>query len=319
MISREVAWRVFASELNESTLVLTGEEERAPSYVVTPLGAKINRVYMVGVITDLENAGTSEEPLWKARMADPTGTIYISAGQFQPEAAQALSKMPVPGFAAVIGKARTYSPEEGVIYISIRPEAVKTVSRELRDAWVLDSCKALKHRLDAVSEAKEMGEPSVDELMKLGYNQKLAEGVIAAMDHYGDIPLEGYQTMLVDALRYLIPEEGEQVMDVPEKAQAPEVEEEFDEDVAEPPVMEEQVEKPDEEGDDDDEELTDDEISLIQLIDEQDPESGGLDWDVLAKAAKKAGLKKDAFETAVEGLLDKGLVYEPMLGKIRKI
>lgn len=316
MISREVAWRVFASELNESTLVLTGEEERAPSYVVTPLGAKINRVYVVGVITDLENTGTSEEPLWRARMADPTGTMFISAGQFQPEAAQAMSKMPVPGFAAVIGKVRVYSPEEGVMYISIRPEVVKTVSREMRDAWVLDSCKSLKQRLEAVSEAKEMGEPSVDELMKLGYSQKLAEGVLAAMDHYGDIQLDGYRTMLVDALRYLIPEEGEQVMEVPEEGQVPEVEEEFENDVAEPPVVEPPVEKP---GEETDEELTDDETGLIQLIDEHDPESNGLDWDVLAKAAKKSGLKKDAFETAAEGLLDKGLVYEPMLGRIRKI
>ena len=92
--------------------------------------------------------------------------------------------------------------------------------------------------------------------------------------------------------------------------------EEFEEDVAEPPVMETPAGKPDEEPDD---ELTDDETGLIQLIDEQDPESNGLDWDVLAKAAKKSGLKKDAFETAMEGLLDKGLVYEPMLGRIRKI
>ena len=44
MISREVAWRVFAGEYNSSNLEIKGEGERAPSYIVTPLGAMINRV-----------------------------------------------------------------------------------------------------------------------------------------------------------------------------------------------------------------------------------------------------------------------------------
>ena len=57
MRGREVAWRMFAGELNDSSLVRTGDEERSPTHVITPLGAKINRVYVVGVITDLENRG----------------------------------------------------------------------------------------------------------------------------------------------------------------------------------------------------------------------------------------------------------------------
>ena len=147
MMGREVAWRIFAGELNDSSLVEKGEEERAPTYVISPLGARINRVYMVGVITDLENVGSSEEPIWRARIADPTGTTYVSAGQFQPEAAQALSKIPVPSFAAIIGKVRVYSPEEGVMYISIRPEVVKQVDKDMRDGWVLEGAESLKHRI----------------------------------------------------------------------------------------------------------------------------------------------------------------------------
>ena len=319
MMGREVAWRIFAGELNDSSLVLTSDEERAPAYVVTPLGAKVNRVYVVGVITDLENVGSPEEPLWRAKMADPTGTMFISAGQFQPEAAIALSKMPVPGFAALIGKVRVYSPEEGVMYISVRPETVKTVPKELRDDWVMDGCRALKQRLEAFSEAKNMADPSVEELMSLGYDKNLAEGVMTAMEHYGDISLERYQTMLVDALRFLIPEEGEEIMNVPEGVPKPDVEEEPDEEMpTEPPVMEPETEAVGDEPESDDE-LTEDEEKLLGVIGEEDPDTGGIDWDVLAKAAKKSGLKKQSFEDAMEGLLDKGLVYEPMLGRIRKI
>jgi RPA family protein len=317
MRGREVAWRLFAGELNESSLVLTGEEERSPTFVVTPLGAKVNRVFAVGVITDLENVGSSEEPLWRARMSDPTGTLFISAGQFQPEAALALSKMPVPGFAAVIVKVRVYSPEEGVMYLSVRPEVVKNVTRESRDDWILESCRALKRRIEAFSEAVEMAEPSVGELMNLGYDRNLAEGIVAAIDHYGDVPVDRYKTMLVDSLRNLVPDEGEIPEEI-EEGEPPEPQDEFDEDIAtEPPVLEPEPDLPD--GDDPDEELTDGEEKLLAVIGEEDPESSGMDWDVLAKAAKKAGLKKQDFEAAMEGLLEKGIVYEPMLGRIRKI
>ena len=334
MNGREVAWRVFAGELNDSSLVEKGEEERAPSYVITPLGARINRVYIVGVITELENAGSPEEPIWKARIADPSGISYVSAGQFQPEAAAALAKIPIPSFAAIIGKVRVYSPEEGVMYISISPEIVKSVDKELRDGWVLDSSKALKHRLEAYNEAINMSTPSVEELVELGYSETLAKGIVSSIDHYGEIPVERYQAMLLDSVRYLIPEEGGGSEELPVPEDKPdlqdEVEEYEDDEPPEPPVMEPEPEHTDNEpgdspesdvssSDDDDEELTDDEGKLIKLINEKDPESAGMDWDDLEKAAKKKKMNKDDFDEAMEGLLEKGLVYEPMLGKIRKI
>src|SRR5213593_3675109 len=71
-VMREVAWRLFASEYNDTTLEMDGGGERAPSYVVTPLGAKVNRVFVVGVITDVENVGTDIQPMWRARVSDPT-------------------------------------------------------------------------------------------------------------------------------------------------------------------------------------------------------------------------------------------------------
>ncbi len=323
MNGREVAWRVFAGELNDSSLVEKGEEERSPSYVITPLGARINRAYIVGVITDLENVGSPEEPMWRAKLTDPSGTTNISAGQFQPEAALTLSKIPVPSFAAIIGKVRVYSPEEGVMYISISPEIVKPVDKELRDSWVLDSSKALKHRLEAYNEAINMSTPSVEELVELGYSETLAKGIVSSIDHYGEIPVERYQAMLLDSVRYLIPEEGGGSEELPVPEEKPHVQDEpEDDEPPEPPVMEPEPEESEEKSsisDDADEELTDEEGKLIELINKKDPESSGMDWDDLEKAAKKEKMNKDAFDEAMEGLLDKGLVYEPMLGKIRKI
>ncbi len=324
MNAREVAWRVFAGELNDSSLVVTSDEERAPSYIITPLGAKVNRVYIVGVVTDLENVGSPEEPMWRAKMVDPTGTTYISAGQFQPEAAAAMAKLTVPGFAAIIGKVRVYSPEEGVIYISIRPEVVKPVEKGIRNAWVMDACKSLKFRLDAVSEAMKMEGEIAEGLAGLGFPQNLAQGIASARAHYGDIPVEKYHSMLVDSLRYLIPEEGGD-HDIPEPVAAeapndPDDYDEFEESIDIPPVPPQAPEPAKAKSEtNSDEELTENEEKLLKVISTEDPKTAGMDWDVLAKSAKKAGLAKDVFEEAIEGLLDKGLIYEPMLGKIRKI
>src|SRR2546428_10884082 len=110
---REVAWRLFASEYNDATLEMDGGGERAPSYVVTPLGAKVNRVFVVGVITDVENVGTDIQPMWRARVSDPTGTFRIYAGQYQPEAAATLSKLKPPVFGAIGGQSRIDSPQAG--------------------------------------------------------------------------------------------------------------------------------------------------------------------------------------------------------------
>ena len=71
MNGREVAWRVFAGELNNSSLPEKDDGEFSPSYLITPLGARINRVYIVGVITDLENVGSLEDQCGELKLQTP--------------------------------------------------------------------------------------------------------------------------------------------------------------------------------------------------------------------------------------------------------
>src|SRR5207245_1230087 len=176
---REVAWRLFASEYNDASLELDGGGERAPSYVVTPLGAKVNRVFVVGVITDVENVGSDAQPMWRARISDPTGTFHVYAGQYQPEAAATLSKLKPPVFGAIVGKSRVYSPESGAVYTSIRPERVKAVDETVRDYWILEACRSLQKRLDAMAEAQKMDPLTVEALVKNGKDAAW-EGILEA-------------------------------------------------------------------------------------------------------------------------------------------
>lgn len=293
MIAREVAWRIFAGEYNSSVHVETGSGERAPSYVVTPLGAKVNRIFVVGVLTDVENIGSEAEPMWRARLADPTGVFFVSAGQYQPEAAQVLSKIKPPKFVAVIGKSRTYSPEEGVIYVSIRPEIIKEVNSELRDYWVLDSCRNLKKRLDIVGETLQMEKPNIENIISLGADRNLAEGIYSAIENYEYIDLARFNGMLRTALKHLLPEEQD-----------------FDFKETE---AEEEPQKDDSQGNIELEER------LLEIIEKLDSDVKGAVWEDIIEMAQKSGLSRIQIEETTNSLLDKGLIYEPVLGRIKKI
>lgn len=169
-MKRETAWRIFAGEFNDSNVEIKGEGEMAPSYVVTPLGAKVNRLFIVGVLTDVENISEGGD-LVRSHISDPTGVFTLYSGQYQPGVTEALSNIDVPAFVAVIGKSRTYSPEEGTLYVSVRPEKIMEVNAEVRDRWILETCKSTKDRIEAVLEAMKMENSNTQDLRKLGYIQ----------------------------------------------------------------------------------------------------------------------------------------------------
>src|SRR5437867_4913176 len=203
-VIREVAWRLFASEYNDANLEAEGTGERPPSYIVTPLGARVNRLFVVGVLTDVENVGTDGQPMWRGRVSDPTETFHVYAGEYQPEAAAKLAKVKPPAFAAIMGKSRTYSPEPGTTYTSVRPEMIKVVEEHVRDYWILEACRSLKERLEAAREAQKMDPLTKDAFVALGYPEDVADGVVAAAEHYGKVDLARYTSLLAEALRYLL-------------------------------------------------------------------------------------------------------------------
>lgn len=176
-VSREVAWRVFAREYNDADLGFKeGEDERAPNYVATPTGAKINRLFVVGVLTEVERVG--EDDLLRARVSDPTGAFVVYAGQYQPEAVSFFADAETPEFVAVVGKARTYEPDDSDdVYTSVRPEEVNVVDAETRDRWNVETARETLKRVEAVREYLRTGTTpeTLPELHDLG----------EVVDHYG--------------------------------------------------------------------------------------------------------------------------------------
>ena len=311
MNAREVAWRVFSEEYNSSTLEYTGEGEKPASYIITPLGAKVNRMLVVGVATDIESLGEEGRPRYRARIADPTGTFYVSAGEYQPAAAASLSRMSPPAFAAVVGKSRAYSPEEGVKYLSIRPERVVEVDAAARDYWILETAKSTLLRIEAMGDAMQMSQPTVGELMKLGYPENLADGVVRALEYYKDIDLDRFRNSVKDALSSVLP--GKWSGEAREERPARQV-------MAKEAAPEQEPAAKDGDG-----EMTevgvgaDEEGTILAIIEKMDTGGRGAPWDKVVEAAKAKKIDKVRLEEVVATLLDKGDVYEPELGMMKRI
>ena len=310
MNAREVAWRVFAEEYNSSVLEHKGEGEKPVSYIVTPLGARVNRMLVVGVVTDVEDVGEQGKPMYRARITDPTGTFYVSAGQYQPEAAASLSKISPPAFAAVVGKSRAYSPEEGVKYLSVRPETIREVDAVTRDYWVVEAAKSTLLRIDAVEDGLKMAQPSVNELVKLGYPQNLAEGVVQAIEYYKDIDLDRFRNSVREALRSILPEAEERPVARAEKPPKKELVRAKAEPMEKPEVKPEPKEG---------KVSAEEEETVLGMISALDQAGRGAPWDKLVEAAKAKRMDKVRLEEIVGSLMDKGEIYEPELGMMKRI
>lgn len=147
--TREVARRVFATEFNDASHTFKeSDDERAPVYLLLPTGEQANRVFFVGTLTEKEDIGEDNE-YWRGRIVDPTGTFFVYAGQYQPEAASTLRDLEAPAYVAVAGKPRTYETDDGTVNVSVRPESITLVDAETRDRWVVETADRTLDRVAA--------------------------------------------------------------------------------------------------------------------------------------------------------------------------
>ena len=217
---REVAHRVFAAEFDDASLSYSeSDEERAPNYVVTPTGARANRLFVAGVLTELEALDSDQ---LRARIADPTGVFVVYAGQYQPDALAALERLEPPAFVAVTGKARIFEPEDSDrVFTSIRPETISEIDAATRDRWIVETTAQTLDRIGAFAAALAEGEPSADgEVPTGGVRSEQAgdegdtthSGISLAREHYGTTPayLAAVREAALDAAR-LVAGDGEDV------------------------------------------------------------------------------------------------------------
>ncbi len=190
MGGREVAYRLFAAEYNDSEYSYSeSDEERAPNYVITPTGARANRVFVVGVLTEVEQVGND---ILRGRVVDPTGAFVLYAGQYQPDEQAFLEAATPPTFVAVTGKARTFEPDDSdQVFTSIRPESINEVDADTRDRWTVQAAERTLERIGNMATAcslSERGEALEHHLRSQGISERDAQGIALAVDYYGTTP-----------------------------------------------------------------------------------------------------------------------------------
>ncbi|MBE6521599.1 MAG: glycerol dehydrogenase [Thermoplasmata archaeon] len=302
MNARETAWRVFATELNSTTLEIKATEEKQPSYIVTPLGAKINRVLIAGVMTEKENIGSEEEPMWKARIQDVSGSFYINVGRFQPEASAAIADIEIPSFVAAVGRVRTYTTDDQRVFVSVRPEHIVPIDESVRNEWILETAKSTWKRLKDTKKVLGMGDATEQDLIKSGMSPTEAFGITYALDNYGQMPDSTlYLKTIQAALRMLLPDRD--------------VDLGFPEDYSDEP---DEIEMP-ENGESSGNNAAQLEDMILRLLEELDTDGKGAPREELERRAEAEGISSIELEEVSNTLMDKGLVYEPNLRYLKRI
>jgi hypothetical protein len=288
LLKREVAKRVFAREFEafrelEKSVISDSEaaDLKTPNLLISPLGLILNRVFVVGVITELDSVGTLNET-WKARIVDPTGAFTVYAGQYQPEASIFFSTVQIPAFIALTGKARIYEPEPGSFYVSIRAEEVNVVDEKIRIRWVVDTAEQTVERLEAFSEALASGyrgEKLREYLLKRRISSDLVEGISIALEQ------ERSPQELVKLLRDSI-REGLRSLDFDSEGNAGS--------------------------------KADQREFVLELLREMGGHSG-VDYAAFVDTAISNGITYQFIDEVVRSLLAAGQCYEPKIGTIRLI
>ena len=319
MVAREPAWRVFAHEFNQSTLQYKEDEEHGPTYVISPTGAKMNRMFVVGVLTEVEDLASSD--LRRAHIADPTGSFTVYAGKYQADTAAFLAQAEVPQFITVLGRARLYTRNE-TSYASIWPKEVNPTTETIRNNWVINTAERTLDRLEALRIASSSGlqnDELREKLLASNVHPSLTEGIVRAAAYYNapeviadmaptialaiDAIAEprGFTTAKVgtrpardDASRNGTSQENERAAEEQEDMEA---EREPSQAAGEQSINRERV------------------LATMKELDT----GSGVPYDTLIERLEAQGLEEDDVEEVVQALMDEGKCYEPKIGILKLI
>ncbi|WP_321416767.1 hypothetical protein [uncultured Methanomethylovorans sp.] len=145
-----VAKRLTIEEMKnivaEEAVPIKGLENEA-TILTTETGEKASKVFLVAALTEKEDIG-KEKSFWKAKVADPSGPIYITAGEYQPEASAQLAEIPIYSIISIIGKLTSFSTEDNIRIINIRAESVNLATAETQKIYLAELEVFLSERLE---------------------------------------------------------------------------------------------------------------------------------------------------------------------------
>jgi uncharacterized protein len=315
MTGRETAWRVLAQEFGASVEEEKGVGERAASYLISPLGARMNRVLVTGVLSPGEAVGRDpENPFYRAKLTDPTGSISVTAGGFQPRALAALRAVTAPTPAVVVGKVHLFRGRDGSGYASVRAEAIRPASAEEVRGHLADAVEQTAQRLhlmEKIANDAPGGEASVP-----GFPVLWVRSAREARQRYPNAARGVYGPPLRETLRTV---SGEIGLSIPaatplpaspvreEPVQAPPAVRITRTSPPPPPSLPSAAERAEE-------------SAFLDVIDQLADKSadGYADLNEVVRAAARTGVTSQRAEELLGRLEESGAVEEPVVGKLRR-
>ena len=283
IFERMKAARLFASELKATTVEVPkkGGDQYESQLYLTQTGAKAARVMVVGTATEIEDIGTDNN-FYRMRVSDPTGVHFVTAGQYQPEAAKVMQELieRLPAFVAVIGKVSLYNNGENTTLVSIRAEQVAIVDENVRDTWLLETAKATLDRLSALKAS-----PVLEQEVAAAYPTR---------ENYKEIVKKVMLSMKSDVGS---PIPTSTPAPTPLGAQMPAAK--VDAAPSDEPMSDEDMKN-----------------FVEQQIITRNTKGQGVKIETLGNPCKGAGMKLTQLETAIQGLMNEGRIYEPKLGLV---
>lgn len=178
---RNPARRAFASEVLEARHVFKqGDGEQSPKFALLPTGELANRVFMVGTVTETDEANGDG---FRVKLVDPSGEAYVYAGQYQPAAETTLRRADPPCYLAAVVKPDTFETDDGDVYVSLNAQSAAIVGEDTYLQWFDETAEHTINRLNNLQDIESFDDSDYD-----------------VYSHYGPDIDEEMQDMLVDTL-----------------------------------------------------------------------------------------------------------------------
>ena len=302
-VKRQPALHMFASEYGESTLSEKGSGEFDPSFVVTKLGSRVNRVIVAGLLERIEGRDVANgSVIYQGQLKDPSGINYFSVGDYVSDSVKEMTiqlsarlESGEPILLLMVAKTRLYQTEEGAIYTSLRPEEMCVIDAQRYASWLANTSESMMNRMSRYVASLDF-EANMESLSKSEMSEQQILGLVASRNHYGDIDLEHYRLNVMQALDI-----SEGKLDAATK----------------PAPQKLLVEEDTNEGQNDDDKV-DLEAAIVDIITKLD-QGDGVEFETILVNAEARGFQRSIAEEKLEELSEDGTVHEPAFGWFRLV
>lgn len=302
-VKRQSALHMFASEYGESTLSEKGSGEFDPSFVITKLGSRVNRVIVAGLLERIEGRDVANgSVIYQGQLRDPSGINYFSVGDYVSDSVKEMTiqlsarlESGEPVLVLMVAKTRLYQTEEGAIYTSLRPEEMCVIDAQRYASWLAKTSQSLMERMSIYVSSLDF-DANIESLSKSDFTENQNLGLVSSRNHYGDIDLEHYRLNVMQAL------------DIAEgKLEA-----------ATKPAPQRMLVEESSQDDGESEGKSDLETAITDIITKLD-QGDGVEFETILVNAEARGFQRTIAEEKLEELSDDGTVHEPAFGWFRLV